>query len=167
MPTSGYETHTPADAGPQKRAIGAAGTVARIVVGVLLLGSVVAGQVTRGFHPAAWLLALVGLPAVLLTVTWLVARRHPASVRATGLVGHLVNAAVFAALYTTVWYAPAIGFTSDATLIFYGASMLLAAARGYAGCEVMAVSNWLLRRDDQVGCVLFAPVDRHSSCCGL
>jgi len=24
---------------------------------------------------------------------------------------------------------------------------------------VLAVSNWLLRRDDQVGCVLFAPVD--------
>jgi hypothetical protein len=29
--------------------------------------------------------------------------------------------------------------------------MLLAAARGYAGCEVLAVSNWLLHRDDQVG----------------
>jgi hypothetical protein len=37
--------------------------------------------------------------------------------------------------------------------------MLLAAARGYAGCEVLAVPNWLLRRDDQVGCVVFAPVD--------
>ncbi|MGH3863786.1 hypothetical protein [Actinokineospora sp.] len=49
--------------------------------------------------------------------------------------------------------------TSDATVIFYGASMLLAAARGYAGCEVLAVSNLLLRRDDQVGCVVFAPVD--------
>jgi hypothetical protein len=36
--------------------------------------------------------------------------------------------------------------TSDAALIFYGASMLLAALRGYAGCEVLAVSNWRLRR---------------------
>ncbi|HEU5388021.1 MAG TPA: hypothetical protein VFV73_19165 [Streptosporangiaceae bacterium] len=26
---------------------------------------------------------------------------------------------------TTAWCAPAIGFTSDAALIFYGASMLL------------------------------------------
>jgi len=60
-------------------------------------------------------------------------------------------------LYTTAWCAPAIGFTSDAALIFYGASMLLAAARGYAGCEVLAVSNWLLRDDEQVGCGLFAP----------
>lgn len=37
--------------------------------------------------------------------------------------------------------------------------VLLAALRGYAGCEVLAVSNWLLRRADQVGCVVFAPVD--------
>jgi hypothetical protein len=49
--------------------------------------------------------------------------------------------------------------TSDATLIFYGASMLLAALRGYASCEVLAVSNWLLRRDDQVGCAVFWPID--------
>ena len=41
--------------------------------------------------------------------------------------------------------------------------MLLAAARGYAGCEVLAASNWLLRRDDQVGCALFLPVDRGES----
>jgi len=67
--------------------------------------------------------------------------------------------AVFAALYATPWYAPPVRFTSDAVLIFYGASMLLAALRGYAGCEVLAVPNWLLRGDDQVGCVLFSPVD--------
>jgi hypothetical protein len=38
--------------------------------------------------------------------------------------------------------------------------MGLAAARGYAGCEVLAASNWLLRRDDQVGCAVFWPVDQ-------
>jgi hypothetical protein len=27
------------------------------------------------------------------------------------------------------------------------------------GCEVTAIANALLRRDDQVGCPLFAPVD--------
>ena len=52
-----------------------------------------------------------------------------------------------------------ISVTSDAALLFYGASMLLAALRGYAGCEVLAVSNWLLGRDDQVGCLLFWPID--------
>jgi hypothetical protein len=49
--------------------------------------------------------------------------------------------------------------TSDAALIFYGASMLLAAARGYRDCEVLAVPYWRLRRDDQIGCPLFAPID--------
>jgi hypothetical protein len=37
--------------------------------------------------------------------------------------------------------------------------MLLAALRGCASCEGLAISNWLLRRDDQVGCVVFAPTD--------
>jgi hypothetical protein len=60
--------------------------------------------------------------------------------------------AVFLILY--LW-AP----TSDAALVFYGASMLLAALRGYGGCEVLAVPNWLLGRDDQIGCALFWPID--------
>ena len=49
--------------------------------------------------------------------------------------------------------------TRDAALLFYGGSMLLAAARGYAGCEILAISNWILRRDDQLGCVVFSPID--------
>jgi len=44
--------------------------------------------------------------------------------------------------------------TNDAALNFYGASMLLAAARGYRGCEELAASDWPLRRGDQIGCVL-------------
>jgi hypothetical protein len=143
----------------RSRAIGAAGTAARILVGVVLLGSVVSGEASRGWHPAAWVLALLAFPLAALAATWLRARRHQPALRATGPAGHAVNAAVFAALYATPWYAPPLGFTSDAALIFYGASLLLAAARGYAGCEVLAVPNLLLRRDDRVGCVVFAPVD--------
>lgn len=141
------------------RAIGRAGTAARILVGVVLLASVLSGEASRGWHPVAWVLALLVFPVAALAAAWLRARRHPAGLRATGPAGHAVNAAVFAVLYATPWYAPPLGFTSDAALIFYGASLLLAAARGYAGCEVLAVPNWLLHRDDQVGCVVFAPVD--------
>ncbi|MGH9117667.1 MAG: hypothetical protein ACRD0A_07245 [Acidimicrobiales bacterium] len=72
------------------------------------------------------------------------ARWPPAqSSEATGPLAHLVNVAVFAALYLTPSYAPALSVTSDAALLFYGISMLLAAVRGYAGCEVLAVSNWV------------------------
>jgi hypothetical protein len=37
--------------------------------------------------------------------------------------------------------------------------MLLAAQRGYSRCEVTAISNWILGRDDQVGCLGLSPVD--------
>ena len=79
---------------------------------------------------------------------------------ATGPLATIINIAVFFALVLTPSYAPPLSLTSGAALVFYGASMLLAAARGYAGCEVLAVSNWLLRRDDQIGCLFLSPVDQ-------
>lgn len=141
------------------RGIGTAGTAARLAVGLVLLGLVAATQAHRGFEPLAWILALAAFPAVLLAGQWLRARRFPASMRATGPLGCAVNVAVFLALYLPGTYAPSLRPASDAVLIFYAASMLLTAVRGYAGCEVLAVSNWLLRRDDQVGCVIFSPID--------
>lgn len=44
--------------------------------------------------------------------------------------------------------APSLRSLSDAGLILYAASMPLATIRGYAGYEVLAVSNWRLPRDD-------------------
>ncbi len=35
----------------------------------------------------------------------------------------------------------------------------IAAELGLDPRKVLAVPNWLLRRDDQVGCLLFAPID--------
>lgn len=141
------------------RAIGVWGTAVRILIGVALVGSVLYGHATRGWHSVAWLLGLIVFPAVVLTALWWRSRRNPNPLRATGPLGHAVNVAVLLALYLTWWYAPAVAVLSDAALIFYGASMLLAAARGYAGCEVLAVSNALLRRDDQIGCAPFWPID--------
>jgi hypothetical protein len=141
------------------RAIGRWGTTARLVAGAALVGDVAYGHWARGFHPAAWALGLIGFPAMLLAGQWLRTRRGRPPFQATGPAGHALNAAVFLALYLTPFYAPALSITSDAALVFYGASMLLAAARGYAGCEVLAFSNWVLRRDDHVGCLLFSPID--------
>jgi hypothetical protein len=145
------------DTNPQptirQRKIGPLGTTARIMVGALLLGSVVQGHLARGFHLSAWALGLVGFPAGVVGLQWLRARRTPRRLDATVPVGHAVNLAVFLVLYL-------LEATSDAALIFYGASMWLAALRGYAGCEVLAVSNWLLGRDDQIGCAPFWPVDQ-------
>jgi hypothetical protein len=137
----------------RRRQIGPVGTTARIVVGALLVGSVAWGHLARGFHPSAWGLGLVGFPAVLVGLQWLRVRRTPARLEATGPGAHALNLAVFLVLY--LWEP-----TSDAALLFYGASMWLAAVRGYAGCEVLAVSNWLLHRDDQIGCAVFWPIDQ-------
>ena len=70
-----------------------------------------------------------------------------------------LNIAVVIALFLTPWYAPPIAFISSAVLIFVGASMWLAAIRGYGGCELLAVSNWVLHRDDQLGCLVLSPMD--------
>jgi hypothetical protein len=137
----------------QQRKIGPIGTAARLIVGSLLLGSVVQGHLAGDFHLSSWALGLLGFPALLLLGQWLRARRTPRRLQATGPVAHALTLAVPLVLYL-------LEPTSDAALVFYGASMLLAALRGYAGCEVLAVSNWLLRRDDQVGCAVFWPIDQ-------
>jgi hypothetical protein len=142
------------------RRIGPTGTVARVVVGGYAVTSVVRGQLLGDIQPVAWLLGLLVLPAGVLLWQRHRARRKPDRLLATGLAAPAISTAVFLALYLTPQYAPAIGFTSDAVVLFVGGSMLLAAVRGYAGCELLAISNWLLDRDDQVGCVLFTPVDQ-------
>jgi hypothetical protein len=148
---------------PEDRGIAVWGTVARVAVGTALVASVLYGHAARGWHPVAWLLGLLVFPVVVLGGQWWLARRHPAPLRAVGPLGHVINLAVFLALYLTWWYAPGLDVLSDAALLFYGGSMLVAAVRGYAGCEVLAVSNWLLRRDDVVGCAPFGVLDRLES----
>jgi hypothetical protein len=150
-----------------RRHIGPIGTTARVVLGVFLVGYgllggtlvVSHGHWRTGFEAPGVVLGLIGFPALLLVWQWMRARRDATRFEATGPVGTAINMAVFLALFLTPWYAPAFSFTSDAAVVFYGASMLLAAVRGYGGCEVLAVSNWVLGRDDQVGCFVFGPVD--------
>ena len=143
----------------RQRSIGPIGTAARVLVGLWLVGSVVNGHLAGEFRPAPWVLGLVGFPGSLVVLQWRRTRRTPVRLEATGPFAHFFNVALFFVLLYTPDYAPALWATSDAALLFYGGSMLLAALRGYAGCEVLAVGNWLLRRDDQLGCAVFAPVD--------
>jgi hypothetical protein len=143
----------------RSRAIGPAGTVARILLGGYMVGSVIEAEVVHGFTPLMWALGVIAFPGVLLAAQWAWARRGGRQLHATGPIAHLVTLGAFVALTLIPEYNRTIDVTGDAAVIFLGTSMLLAAARGYAGCEVLAISNWLLRRDDQVGCIVFAPVD--------
>lgn len=150
-----------------RRQIGTVGTTARVVIGLLLLlyglvgGRVdlTGGEVRTGFDPLSVAIGVVAFPAVLLAWQWLRARSNPTRYEATGPLGTAINITVFIALVLTPVYARPLAFTSNAALVFYGASMLVAAVRGYGGCEVLAVSNWILRRDDQIGCLVLSPID--------
>jgi hypothetical protein len=127
------------------RRIGPWGTRARVVVGVaMVVGAFVAG--VRAVDAAV---GLVVAPIVISAVVAL-RGRHRAPLRLTGIAGHCLNCGMIAVAFVVL---------PVAALLFYGVAMLVAATRGYGGCELFAVSNWLWRRDDQIACPLFEPID--------
>lgn len=136
-----------------KRRIGPVGTTARVLVAATLL--YLAGGADGLSWSVAWYdaaLGLVALPA-LTVLLGLAARRYAARpLRFTGPLAHLLNCAVIVALASN-------SYTGDAAALSYAAMLLVAAWRAQPGCEVTVLSNWILRRDDQVGCPMFAPVD--------
>lgn len=125
--------------------IGPAGAVARAVTGTALIAAASNRCDARGA-----VTGLVAAPAVVLAgvSVWRAAGGGP--IRVTGVVGHAGN---LAAITTFGVAAPC------AAGLFYGSSLLLAAARRYAACEMFAISNLLLRRNDELGCPVFFPVD--------
>lgn len=146
------------------RDIGPIGTMARLGIGLWLAGSVVYGQLATRFIPithsfASWTLGLIGFPALVLAWHWWRIRRNPARFQDTSPLSVALGVVLPLAFYFTWWYAPAFSVTSDAVLLFVGGSMGLAALRGYAGCEMLSLSNWLLRRYDRITCAFFTPID--------
>lgn len=149
-----------------QRQIGSVGTAFRAVLGVLLLFFGVQGSrfiLIHGHFQFAFdgLSVLVGIvfAAVVLAGHWLLIRDRSTPFRATGIVGTTINLFVIAALLFTPSYAPPLYFVGGAAAVFYGASLLLAAVRGTTACELLTISNWVLGRDDQVGCPVLTPID--------
>ena len=150
------------------RNIGPIGTATRIVLGTVLfvfgaIGAriiVVHGALQLEIDWAGLAVGLIAYPALILAFQWARSRRTQSPLEATGVLATVINVVVtLGIVIVTIYYLPAVSFLGTGALVFYGASMLLAAWRGYAGCEILAVSNWLLRRDDQVGCLWLSPVD--------
>ncbi len=139
----------------QQRAIGTFGTIGRVILGLFLVTVPVWGPAWWGGEGLHWYevaLGLVGFPAAVLLFQWLRLQLSTERLEATGALGFCVNLGIGIVLFS-------VPQTRDAVALFAGVSLLLAAARGYAGCEVLAISNWVLRRDDQVGCIVFSPID--------
>ena len=141
----------------RSRSIGKLGTAARGVVGVVFLYLGIVGL--PPIRLLSWWQVLIGLVGAPATVTLIQLARLQftrSRLDQTGIVAVLINFLVFVALLI---FEP----TRGATFVFLGSAMLFAAARGTGGCEIVAVSNWLLRRDDQIGCPLFWPVDTYEA----
>ncbi len=136
-----------------RRAIGPIGTSVRVLLGI--------GAFLSAFFPVrpyGWQVAvgLVGLPAVVVAWQALRARGNPEPARDHGL-GVVVSLVLGVALLGP-------DLTRPVGLLFCAVSLLVAGIRGYGGCEISAIGNWLLRRDDQVGCVVLSPVDVAERC---
>src|SRR5260221_4752327 len=137
--------------GGMNRKIGTVGTLARIILGLILFGSVFYGHFIKGpFRPLPWVIGLIIFPAIFIIWQSLRARRNPARLEANSPVATVLNVIIFFAFWLTPFYAPSIGFMSDAVLIFYGLSMLVAALRGYGGGVVRGVSHLVLTRGDAI-----------------
>jgi hypothetical protein len=50
-------------------------------------------------------------------------------------------------------------YTVGGAALFVGTTLLVAAWRAQPGCELTVLSNSILRRDDQIGCFVFTPID--------
>ena len=149
-----------------ERQIGTVGTVARIVLGPLLLvwGAVggriviVNGLSSLKLDLPALAVGLVAFPLIFLVALWVRSLRDPEPLSATGPKETALNWVLIVVLTSTQAISP-ISFIGFGVVVFYGATMLLAAGLGYAGCEVSAVSNWVLRRQDEIGCPVLTPLD--------
>lgn len=147
--------------GAGNREIGPIGTASRVVGGLIAIALPIALSGIGWWDVGA---ALVVLPAITMAVSALVmsgyeryapqalAQRHSiCSGPSCGLLAGVIGIAIALSFVTPV--------TGVAIWSFFGLSMLVAALRGYAGCEVLAIPNAITGRRDQIGCFLYSPID--------
>jgi hypothetical protein len=135
------------------RRIGPIGTLSRGLAGLWLLYLAVSdgSRLTWDLRWYEVALGLGVLPAVMLGIG-LAARLAGGPVRFTGPLSLAVNAALGVALFATE-------YTAGGAALFVGTTLLVAAWRAQPGCELTVLSNTILRRDDQIGCFVFTPID--------
>ena len=130
-----------------ERDIGPVGTASRVVGGLLFVALPVAVWGLGWWDVAA---SVAGFPLLALAAGVLLPRARPV-LWAWGVFAAVLGAATLVTFVTPV----------DATAIwvFLGVSTLLGAARGYGGCEVLAIPNVIMGRRDRVGCLIYSPID--------
>ncbi len=137
----------------QGREIGLTGTISRLLISPFFIW--------WGFDspmadlPFQWHqigLGVIGIPLFVAILQLGIAQFRREPIQATGWMGTIGNIMFLFILFN-------IAFLHNAVFFYLGFSMLLAVIIGYAGCETLAISNWMIRRNDEVGCVLFSAFD--------
>jgi hypothetical protein len=145
-----------------RREIGPIGTAARVVGGVLAITIPIYLDGLGLWDLAA---GLIGLP-LLAAGALLVVRAGYERLVEGGFAaqsGTCWGAACWILAITVAVFVPVAVLTpvtGNAIWIWIGASLLLAAAEGYGGCEILAFPNALTGRRDQVGCLVYTPIDK-------
>jgi hypothetical protein len=136
------------------RRIGPFGTASRVLAGLALLYLTLSDG-GRLYWDLRWYEVALGLgvyPAVMVGVGLAARRFAEAPISFTGRLALALNAALGIALFTNQ-------YTAGGAALFVGTTLLVAAWRAQPGCELTVLSNSILRRDDQIGCFVFTPID--------
>jgi hypothetical protein len=145
------------------RALGPIGTAARAIAGTVLVLVPIASHGLARWDTFA---ALIVLPALSVALDRLLAAgvtrlaevtgRHASDVTRTWTV-HLSALVAILASATALTYVTPID--AGAIWLFFGVSLVVAAVRGDAGCEAVAIPNAISGRRERTGCVAFRLVD--------
>jgi hypothetical protein len=143
------------------REIGPLGTIARVALG---LAAVVASIASGGIGWWDWAtlnaFVVVGAAAASLVVAGFARYAPDAFAPRHSICSPLACALV--ALLVGLSSAMSALTPADGDVVFgvwLGASLLVGAAAGHGGCEVLAFPNALTGRRDRIGCLLFTPID--------
>ena len=141
------------------REIGPVGTAIRVAGGLAAIALPIAlSGITWWDVGAALAMPLLAMAA---TAAVDVAYRHaadrPRSRAAASWIRNVLAVAMVLGIATSVTFVSPVDGT--AIWAFLGVSLLFAAGRGDAGCEVIAIPNALAGRRDSTGCVVYAPID--------
>jgi hypothetical protein len=143
------------------RDIGPIGTATRVAGGVIAIAVSIA-LVGIGWWDLA--VALIALPLVALVAGELVRegyqRFSPQALARSRTVCSGPACWVWAIVIAAALGLDALSPASVVAFwVWLGASLLVAAVRGYAGCELLAFPNLVRGRREQIGCMVYGPID--------
>lgn len=144
------------------RQIGPIGTTARMLGGLFAIVVPVTVDGISWFEAGV---ALLALPLIAATtaplITWSYRRLYPRALQMRHGICSLPACTLIAVMVIAndVLVAPTTANGNVTIWVWLGASMILAAVRGYGGCELLAPYNLISGRREQIGCLLYTPID--------